>query len=95
LSLTLRGEDGLRVFENRVLWRIFEPMRKEVTGGWRTLHNEELHNLFGTSHTFRVIKSRKMICAGHVARMGDMRNAYKILIGKPERNKKIGRTRRR
>jgi hypothetical protein len=68
-SLTLREEHRLRVFENRVL-RIFGPKRDEVTGGWRKLHNEELHNLYSSPSTIRMIKSRKMRWAGHVARMG-------------------------
>jgi hypothetical protein len=68
-SLTLRDEHKLRVFENRVL-RIFGPKRDEVTGGWRKLHNEELHNLCSSPSIIRMIKSRRMRWAGHVARMG-------------------------
>jgi hypothetical protein len=68
-SLTLREEHRLRVFENRVL-RIFGPKRDEVTGGSRTLHNEELHNLYSSSNIIRMINSRKIRFAGHVARMG-------------------------
>jgi hypothetical protein len=71
------------VFENRVLRRIFVPKREEVTGGWRKLHNEELHNLYSSPSIIRMIKSRRMRWAGHVARMGK-RNAYRILVGKPE-----------
>jgi hypothetical protein len=67
-SLTLREEHRLRVFENRVLRRIFGPKRDEVTGGWGKLHNEELHNLYSLSN--RMFKSRRMRWAGHVARMG-------------------------
>jgi hypothetical protein len=78
----------LRVFENRVLRRIFGPKRDEVTGGWRKKHNEELHNLI------RVIKSRRMRWAGHVARMGERRNAYRTLVGKPEGKRPLGRPRR-
>jgi hypothetical protein len=70
LSLTLREERRLRVFENRVLRRIFGPKRDEVTGGWRELHNEELHNLYSSPSIIRIIKSRRMRWAGHVARMG-------------------------
>jgi hypothetical protein len=71
------------MFENRVLRRIFGPQRDEVMiGGWRKLHNEELHNLY--SSPSRMIKSRRMGWAWHVARMGAKRNAYRILVGKPE-----------
>jgi hypothetical protein len=68
------------VFENRVLRRIFGPKRDEVTGGWRKLHNEELHNLYSSTSIIRMIKSRRMRRAGHVARMEAKRNAYRILI---------------
>jgi hypothetical protein len=64
--------------------RIFVPKREEVAGGWRRLHCDELHNLYASPNVIRAMKSRRMSCAGHVARMGDMRNAYKILIGKTE-----------
>jgi hypothetical protein len=64
----------LKEFENRVLRRIFGPKREEVAGGWRRLHNEELHNLYGSPNIIRVIKSRRMRWAGNVARMGEMRN---------------------
>jgi hypothetical protein len=69
-SLTLREEHRLRVFENRVLKRIFGPKRDEVTGGWRKLHNDEFHNLYFSPTIIRMIKSRRMRWAGHVARMG-------------------------
>jgi hypothetical protein len=69
-SLTLREEHRLRVFEIRVLRRIFGPKRDEVTGGWRKLHNEELHNLYSSTSIIRVINSRRMRWAGHAARMG-------------------------
>jgi hypothetical protein len=72
-SLTLREEHRLEVFENRVLRRIFGPKRDAVTGGWRKLHNEELHNLYTSPSIIRVIKSRRMRCAGHAARMGARR----------------------
>jgi hypothetical protein len=83
------------VFENRVLRRIFGPKRVEVTGGWRKLHNEELHNLYSSSSIIRMIKSRKMRLAGHVARMCEKRNAYRVLMGKPEGKRPLGRPRRR
>jgi hypothetical protein len=83
-SLTLREEHRLRVFENRALRGIFGPKRDEVVGGWRKLHNEALHNLYCSPSIIRIIKSRKMRWAGHVARMGKKRNAYRILVGKPE-----------
>jgi hypothetical protein len=72
------------VFENRVLRRIFGSKRDEVIGGWRKLHNEELHNLYCSPSIIRIIKSRRMRWAGHVARRGKKRNAYRILMGKPE-----------
>jgi hypothetical protein len=80
-SLTLREEHRLRVFENRVLRRIFGPKRDDVTGDWRKLHNEELHNLYSSPNIIRMIKSRRMRWAGHLARMGVTRNAYRILVG--------------
>jgi len=94
-SLTLREERRLRVFENRVLRRIFGPKRDEVTGEWRKLHNEELNNLYSSPNSVRVIKSRRMRWAGHVARMGNGRGVYRILVGKPEGRKPLGRPRRR
>jgi hypothetical protein len=80
-SLTLREEHRLRVFENRVLKRIFGPMRDEVTGDLRKLHNEELHNFYFSPNIIRLIKSRKMRWTRHVARMGETKNAYRILVG--------------
>jgi hypothetical protein len=74
--------------------RIFGPKRDEVTGGWRKLHNEELHNLYSSPSITRVIKSRRMRLAGHAARMGERRNAYRILVGKPEGKRPLGRPRR-
>jgi hypothetical protein len=74
------------VFENSVLRRIFGPKRDGVTGGWRKMHNEELHNLYSSSSIIRIIKSRRMRWAGHVSRMREKRNMYRLLVGKPERN---------
>jgi hypothetical protein len=95
LSLTLREEHRLRVFENRVLRRIFGPKRDEVTGGCRKLHNKELHGLYSSPSIVRVIKARRMRWAGHVARMGEMMGAYNILVGRPEGRRPLGRPRRR
>jgi hypothetical protein len=81
LSLTLREEHRLRVFENRVLKRIFGPKRDEVTGGWTKLHNEELHGLYSSPSITRVIKARRMRRVGHVGRMGEVRGAYNIWEG--------------
>ena len=80
-SLTLREERRLRVFENGVLRRIFEPKRDEATGEWRKLHNEELKGLYSSPNIVRVIKSRRMRWAGHVARIGDGRGVYRVLVG--------------
>jgi hypothetical protein len=85
----------LRVFENRVLRRIFGPKRDEVTGEWRKLHNEELHNLYSSPDIIRQLKSRLMRWAGHVARMGEERKVYKVLVGKIEGKRPLGRPRRR
>jgi hypothetical protein len=94
-SLTLRKEHRLRMFENRVLRRIFGPKRDELTGEWRKLHNEELHNLYSSPDIIRQVKSRRMRRAGHVERMGEERKVYKVLVGKPEEKKPLGRPRRR
>jgi hypothetical protein len=90
----VRGERFIRI-EGRVLRRIFGPKRDGVTGGWRKLHNEELHNLYTSPSIFRIIKSRRMRWAGHVARMGEKRNVYRLLVGKPEGKKPLERPRRR
>jgi hypothetical protein len=94
-SLTLREEHRLRVFENRVLRRIFGHKRDEVTGEWRKLHSEELHNLYSSPDIIRQVKSRRMRWAGHVARMGEDRKVYTVLVGKPEGRRPLGRPRRR
>jgi hypothetical protein len=94
-SLTLREENRLRVFENRVLRRIFGPKRNEITGEWRKLHNEEHHILYSSPNIIRQIKSRRMRWEGHVARMGQERNVYRVLMGKPEGKRPLGIQRRR
>jgi hypothetical protein len=86
----LREEHRLRVFR-----RIFGPITDEVTGGWRKLHNEELHGLYSSPSIIRLIKARRMRWAGHVARMAEVRGAYNILFGKPEGRRPLGRHRRR
>jgi len=85
-SLTLREERKLRVFESMVLRRIFGPRRDEVTGEWRRLHNEQLYDLYS---------SRRMRWAGHVARISEERGVYRVLVGKPEGRRPLGRPRRR
>jgi hypothetical protein len=93
-SLMLREEHRLREFENRVLRRIFGPKRDEVTGEWRKLHSEELHNLYSYPDIIRQVKSRRMRWAGHVARMGEERKVYKVLVGKPKGKRPLVRPRR-
>jgi hypothetical protein len=93
-SLTLREECRLRVFENRVLRRIFGSKRDEVTGEWRRLHNEELYDPY-SSNIIRLMKSRTLKWAGYVARMGRRRGAYGALVGKPEGRRPLGRPRLR
>ena len=83
-SLTLREERKLRAFENMVIRRIFGPRRDEITGEWRRLHNEELNDLYSSPNIVGVIKSKRMRWAGHVARMGEERGVYMVLVGKPE-----------
>jgi len=91
----LREERRLRVFENRVLRRIFGPKGDEGTGEWRKLHNEELHDLYCSPNIFRVIKSRRMGWTGQVALMGERRGIYRVLVGKPEGTRPLGRNRHR
>jgi hypothetical protein len=83
------------VFENRVLRGIFGPKRDEVTGEWRKMHSGELHNLNSSPDIIRQIKSRRMRWVGHVARMGEGRNVYRVLVGKPEGKRPLERRRRR
>jgi hypothetical protein len=92
-SLTLGEEHRLRDFENRVLRKIFGPKREE-SGSWRKLHNDELHDLYSSPNIVRVIKSRRM-WAGHVTCMGDGRGAYRVLVGRPEGKRPLGRPRHR
>ena len=94
-SLTLREERKLRMFENMVLGRIFGPRRDELTEEWRRLHNEELNDLYSSPSIVRVIKSRIMRWAGQVARMGEERGMYRVLVGKPEGRSPLGRPKRR
>jgi hypothetical protein len=94
-SLTLKEEHTLREIEKMMLRRIFGPKKNEVTGSWGKLHNEELHNLHSSPSVIRMVKSRRMILAGHVARLGEKRNAYRILVGNPEGKKPLGRPRLR
>ena len=83
------------MFENRVLRRVFRPKRDEVTGEWRKLHNEELRDLYSLPNIVRVVKSRRMRWAGHVARMWERRGVHMVLVGKPEGRRPLGRPRRR
>jgi hypothetical protein len=85
----------LRVFENRVLRRVFGPKRDEVTGEWRTLHNEELNDLYSLPNIVRVVKSRRKRWAGHLAHMGEERFVYRVLVGKAEGKRPLGRHSRR
>jgi len=89
----LREERKLRVFENMVLRRIFGPRRDKVMGEWRRLHKEELNDLYSSPNIVRVIKSRRMRWASHVARMGEERGLYRVLVGKLEGRRPLGRPR--
>jgi hypothetical protein len=90
----LREEHGLRVFENRVLRRMFGPKR-EVYESWRKLRNDELHSLYYSANIVRVIKARRLRWAGHMARMEEGRGVYRVLVGKTEIKRPLGRPRRR
>jgi len=91
----LRDERRLRVSENRVLRRVFGLKRDDVTREWRKLHNEELNDLCSSPNIVPVINSRRMRWAGHVARMGERKGVYRVLVGKPEGKRPLGRPRRR
>jgi hypothetical protein len=91
----MRKECRLRVYENLVLRRTSVPKRDEVTGEWRRLHNKELYALYSSPNIIQMIKSRRQRWAGHVARMGERRGAYRALVGKPEGRRPLGRPRRR
>jgi len=93
--LTWREDCRLREFENRVLRRIFGPKRDEVKGVWRKLHNVELNDLYCSPNFVRMIKTRRMIWASHVARMGERRGVYRVLVRKSEGKRPLGRPRRR
>jgi hypothetical protein len=92
-SLTLREEHRLRVVENGVL-RIFGSKRDQVTRGWRKIYTEGLCDLYSSPSIIRIIKSRRMRCAGHMARMGEKRNVYRLLVGTPDGKRPLGRPRR-
>jgi len=94
-SLTLREERRLRVFENRVLRRVFGLKSDEVTGEWRKLHNEDLSDLYSLPNIVRVVKWRRIRWAGHVARMGEGRGVYRVLMRTLEGKRPLGRPRRR
>ena len=94
-SLALRKEHRLRVFENKILRKIFWAKKGEITGEWRKLHNAELHALNSSPNIIRSLKSRRLRWAGHVACMEQSRNTYRVLVGKPEGKRPLGRPRRR
>jgi hypothetical protein len=94
-SLTVREKCKLRVYEDRMLRRIFGPKRDEVTVEWRRLHNKDLHAPYSSPNIIRMIKPRRLRWAGHVARMSEKRGAYRALVGKPEGRRPLGRPRRR
>jgi hypothetical protein len=94
LSLSLREEHRLRIFENRVLRKIFGSKREE-DGSWRKLHNDELHSLYSSPNIIRVIKSKRVRWAGHVVRMGEGNGVHRVMAGRPEGKRPLGRPRRR
>jgi hypothetical protein len=91
----LREGRRLKVFENRVLRRVLGPKRDEVRREWRKLHTEELNDRYSLPNIMRVVKSRRMRWAGHVARMGEGRGVHRVLVGKPEGRRPLGRPRHR
>jgi hypothetical protein len=91
----IEGGMWAEVVENRMPRRIFGPKRDDVPGKWRKLHNEELNDLYSSSNIVRVIKSRRMRWAGYVARRGERRGVYRVLVWKPEGKRQLGRPRRR
>jgi hypothetical protein len=91
----LRKKRRLRVFENRVLRRVIGPKRNDVTEEWRKLHKEELNDLYSLPNIVRVVKSRRMRWTGHVACMGEDGGVHRVLVGKPEGKRPLGRPRRR
>jgi hypothetical protein len=95
MGVKLGEKHRLEVFEKRVLRRILGSKSDEVTGEWRKLHNEELHDLYSSPSIIRIIKARRMRWVGHAARMGEKRNAYRLVVGKPEGSRPLGRPRRR
>jgi hypothetical protein len=94
-SLSLREEHRLRVFENRMPRKIFGPKGDEVTGEWRKLHNEELRDLYSSPSIIRIMKWSRIRWAGHVARLGEKRDVFRLLAGKPEGKRPLGRPKRR
>jgi hypothetical protein len=94
-SLILREENSTRMLENRLMRRILGPKRDKMTGGWIKLHSEELHDLYSSPSIIRIIESRRMRWAGNAERMGEKRNAYRLLVGKQEGKRPLGRPRRR
>jgi hypothetical protein len=95
LVFDIKEEQRLRVFENRVQRWIFGPKRDEITGEWRKLHNEEQHDLYSSPNIIRIMKSRRMRWAGHVSQLGEKRKVYRLLVGKPEGKRPLGRPRHR
>jgi hypothetical protein len=91
----LKQEHRLRVFDSRVLRKIFGPKRDEVTGKWRRLHNEELYDLYSLPNIIRVIKSRMMRWAEHIASVGERRGTFKVMVWKTDGNRPLGRARHR